>query len=199
MQSLLDLLRETVTSPWVYLVIFLVTGVDAVFPVVPGETVVVTAGVFAATGQPDLAWVIVVAALGALAGDHLSYAIGRSGGSGRLDRAPADSRRRASLERARRALDRHGGLILTTARYIPGGRTAVTLTMGAVRYPRRPFLGYDALAAATWATYSTLLGYFGGLAFERDPVRGILVGVGLSAAVTGLVEVARRLRRRTAP
>ncbi|MER7166983.1 DedA family protein [Micromonospora sp. NPDC000207] len=199
MQSLLDLLRETVTSPWVYLVIFLVTGVDAIFPVVPGETVVVTAGVFAATGQPDVAWVIVVAALGALAGDHLSYAIGRAGGSGRLDRSPAGSRRRTSLERARRALDRHGGLILTTARYIPGGRTAVTLTMGTVRYPRRAFLGYDALAATTWATYSTLLGYFGGLAFERDPVRGILVGVGLSAAITGLVEVARRLRRRAAP
>ncbi|GGM02464.1 MULTISPECIES: DedA family protein [Micromonospora] len=196
MQSLLDLLRETVTSPWVYLVIFVITAVDAVFPAVPGETVVVTAGVFAATGPPDLTWVIVLAALGALAGDHLSYAVGRYGGSGRLDRSPAESRRRAGSRWARRAVDRRGGMILTTARYLPGGRTAVTLTMGAVRYPLRFFLLYDALAATLWALYCGLLGYFGGLAFERDPVKGILVGVGLSVAVTGLLEAARWLRRR---
>ncbi|MFC8846668.1 MULTISPECIES: DedA family protein [unclassified Micromonospora] len=196
MQSVLDLLHDTVTSPWVYLVIFVVTAVDAVFPAVPGETVVVTAGVFAVGGQPDLTMVIVLAALGALAGDHLSYAIGRGGGAHRLARLPADSRRRAGSEWARRAVDRRGGMILTTARYVPGGRTAVTLTMGAVRYPLRSFVLFDALATTTWAAYCGLLGYFGGLAFEREPVKGILAGVGLSVAITGLLEAARWLRLR---
>lgn len=139
---------------------------------------------------------IVAAALGALAGDHVSYAIGRGGGAHRLARLPADSRRRAGSEWARRAVDRRGGSILTTSRYVPGGRTAVTLTMGAVRYPLARFLFFDAVAAGTWGLYCGLLGYFGGLAFERDPVKGLLVGVGLSLAVTGLVELARWLRRR---
>ncbi|WP_229398930.1 DedA family protein [Micromonospora okii] len=196
MQSVLDLLHDTVTSPWVYLVVFVVTAVDAVFPAVPGETVVVTAGVFAASGQPDLTTVIAVASLGALAGDHLSYVIGRSGGAHRLARLPAASRRRSGSEWARRAVDRRGGLILTTARYVPGGRTAVTLTMGAVRYPLRSFLLFDTLATVTWAAYCGLLGYFGGLAFERNPVAGILAGVGLGAAVALLLEAARWLRRR---
>ncbi|MER5700656.1 MULTISPECIES: DedA family protein [unclassified Micromonospora] len=196
MQSVLDLLHDTVTSPWVYLVIFLVTAVDAVFPAVPGETVVVTAGVFAASGQPDLTAVIVVAAVGALAGDNLSYAIGRGGGAHRLARLPAESRRRSGSEWARRAVDRRGGVILMTARYVPGGRTAVTLTMGAVRYPLRSFLLFDALAAGSWAVYCGLLGYFGGLAFERNPVAGVLAGVGLSFAITGLLEAIRQLRRR---
>ncbi|WP_405102230.1 DedA family protein [Micromonospora sp. NBC_01412] len=196
MQSVLDLLHDTVTSPWVYLVIFLVTAVDAVFPAVPGETVVVTAGVFAASGQPDLTAVIVVAAVGALAGDNLSYAIGRGGGAQRLARLPAESRRRSGSEWARRAVDRRGGVILMTARYVPGGRTAVTLTMGAVRYPLRSFLLFDALATGSWAVYCGLLGYFGGLAFERNPVAGVLVGVGLSVAITGLLEAIRQLRRR---
>ncbi|MEV4479937.1 DedA family protein [Micromonospora coxensis] len=196
MESVLDLLHHTVTSPWVYLVIFAVTAVDAFFPAVPGETVVITAGVFAAGGEPALVAVIVAAALGALVGDHVSYAIGRGGGAHRLARLPADSRRRAGSEWARRAVDRRGGSILTTSRYVPGGRTAVTLTMGAVRYPLPRFLFFDALAAGTWALYCGLLGYFGGLAFERDPVKGLLVGVGLSLAVTGLVELARWLRRR---
>ncbi|SBT50281.1 DedA family protein [Micromonospora auratinigra] len=197
MGDVLDLLHQTVTSPWVYLVIVAVTGVDAFFPAVPGETVVITAAVFAAGGEPNLVGVILAAALGALLGDHISYAIGRGGGAHRLARLPADSRRRAGSAWARRAVDRRGGMILTTARYVPGGRTAVTLTMGAVRYPPRSFLLYDALACGSWALYCGLLGWFGGLAFADHPVQGLLAGVGLSLAVTGLFELARWLRRRT--
>ncbi|MFG2056532.1 DedA family protein [Micromonospora sp. NPDC048930] len=196
MGDVLDLLQQTVTSPWVYLVIIAVTAVDAFFPAVPGETVVISAAVFAAGGEPNLLAVIVAAAVGALVGDHLSYAIGRGGGAHRLARLPADSRRRAGSEWARRAVDRRGGIILTTARYVPGGRTAVTLTMGAVRYPLRCFLMYDALACAMWASYCGLLGFFGGLAFEHHPVKGLFAGIGLSLAATGLFELARWSRRR---
>ncbi|SCL59166.1 membrane protein DedA, SNARE-associated domain [Micromonospora citrea] len=197
MESALDLLRQLVTSPWVYLLLFGLTAVDAFFPAVPGEAAVITAAVLATGGNPNLVAVIVAAALGACAGDHVSYAIGRGGGANRLARLPADSRRRAGSEWARRAVHRRGGLILTTARYVPGGRTAVTLTMGAVRYPLRSFLLFDAVAATSWALYCALLGYFGGLAFERDPVKGVLAGVGVSVAVTLLLESFRWLRHRT--
>ncbi|WP_328422331.1 DedA family protein [Micromonospora sp. NBC_00389] len=197
MEALLDLLRQLVTSPWVYLLIFGLTAVDAFFPAVPGEAAVITAAVFAADGaHPNLVAVIATAALGALIGDHISYAIGRGGGANRLARFPHGSRRRASSEWARRAVDRRGGLILTTSRYLPGGRTAVTLTMGAVRYPRRSFLLYDGIATTTWALYCGLLGYFGGLAFERHPIKGILAGIGLSVIVTLGIEGVRWLRRR---
>ncbi|WP_329017315.1 DedA family protein [Micromonospora rifamycinica] len=198
MQSVLDLLHHTVTSPWVYLVIIVVTVVDAFLPVVPGETVVITAGVFAASGEPNLAAVITAAAFGALVGDHVSYGIGRGGGARRLACSPDGSRRRVGSDWARRAVDRRGGSILATSRFVPGGRTAVTLAMGAVRYPLPRFLLFDAVAAVVWSGYCGLLGYFGGLAFERDPLRGLLVGVGLSLAVTGLLELARWLRYRTA-
>ncbi|MFC4016708.1 DedA family protein [Micromonospora sp. GCM10011542] len=197
MDALLDPLRETVTSPWVYLVLFGLTAVDGFFPAVPGEAAVITAAVLSADGgHPNVVAVVVTAALGALTGDHISYAIGRGGGANRLARLPARSRRRTSSDWARRALERRGGLILTTARYVPGGRTAVTLTMGAVRYPRRSFLLFDGIATSTWALYCGLLGYFGGLAFERDPIRGILAGVGLSVAITLGLEGFRWLRRR---
>ncbi|PZF96999.1 DedA family protein [Micromonospora deserti] len=197
MDSVLDLLHQTMSSPWVYLAIFAIAVVDGFFPVVPSETAVITAGVFAASGQPELVTVIVVAAAGALTGDHVSYAIGRTGGARLLDRLPASGRRRAGVEWARRGIALRGGLILAVARYIPGGRTAVTLTMGAVGFPRRRFLAFDALAAASWGSYSALVGYLGGLAFERDPVRGLLFGLGLALTVTLVVEVVRwRIRRR---
>ncbi|MBQ0994589.1 DedA family protein [Micromonospora sp. PSH03] len=200
MMDLLDLLHDTMSSPWVYLAIFAIAVLDGFFPVVPSETAVITAGVFAASGAPYLPAVILVAAAGALVGDHVSYAIGRGGGTRLLDRLPPDGRRRGAIDRARRGIATRGGLILTVARYVPGGRTAVTLTMGAVRYPRRRFLAFDALAASSWGLYSALVGYVGGLAFEQDPLRGLLLGLGLALTVTVVVEVVRwlRNRRRTA-
>ncbi|MET8319368.1 DedA family protein [Micromonospora sp. NPDC005189] len=196
MMDLLDLLHETMSSPWVYLAIFAIAVLDGFFPVVPSETAVITAGVFAASGAPYLPAVIVVAAAGALVGDHISYAIGRGGGARLLDRLPPDGQRRTAIEWARRGIATRGGLILTVARYVPGGRTAVTLTMGAVHYPRRRFLAFDTLAAGSWGLYSALVGYVGGLAFEQDPLRGLLLGLGLALTVTMIVEVVRWLGNR---
>ncbi|GII83121.1 membrane protein [Sphaerisporangium siamense] len=190
--ALLDLLNDVMTSPWVYLALFALAAVDGFFPAVPSETAVITAGVFAATGRPNLALVILVSALGAFAGDHISYLIGRSS-VGRLRRGRQAG---AAFAWASKALAERGGMVLVIARYIPGGRTAVTLTMGAVRHPLRSFSLFDGLAAGSWAVYSALIGYFGGMAFENDPVKGLLLGFGVAMAIAATTEVVRHLRRR---
>ncbi|HVL31944.1 MAG TPA: VTT domain-containing protein, partial [Solirubrobacteraceae bacterium] len=126
-------------------------------------------------------------------GDQVSYGLGRLGGP----RVRGGSgRRAAALDAARRALAARGGLIVVVARYFPGARTAVTLTAGAVGWRWRRFAAFAAVAAATWGTYSALVGYLGGVAFERDPLKGLLLGFGLAAAITVAVELARHLRRR---
>lgn len=104
----------------------------------------ITAGVFAATGEPNLIAVIAVAALGAFTGDHTSYLIGRTAGGRLLARTRPGTRRPAAFDWAGKALAERGGLILVVARYIPGGRTATTIAMGTVGYPLRA----DELAAA---------------------------------------------------
>ncbi|SNR80201.1 membrane protein DedA, SNARE-associated domain [Actinomadura mexicana] len=187
-----------VTSPWFYLVLFAVAAVDGFFPVVPSESMVITAGVYAASGQPELVPVVVLAAAGAFLGDHVSYLVGRRAG-GRLVRgARPGTRRHAVLGWARGAMAERGGMILVVARYVPGGRTAVTLTMGAVKYRLRSFSLFAAVAAVSWALYGALLGYVGGRAFEDDPLKGVVVGLGLALGVTGVVEVVRFVRRRGA-
>ncbi|MFJ2034203.1 DedA family protein [Streptosporangium sp. NPDC087985] len=192
-QAILDTLREVMTSPWIYPALLALAMLDGFFPVVPAETSIITAGVFAAsTSAPHLALVITVAALGAFAGDHVSYAIGRTTSS-RL----RDGRRSGkAFAWAERALAERGGLVLVVARYIPGGRTACTLTMGAVAYPRRSFALFDAVAASSWALYSALIGYVGGVAFENDPVKGLLLGLGIALSITAVVETVRHVRRR---
>ncbi|WP_326636876.1 DedA family protein [Streptosporangium sp. NBC_01755] len=195
-QAILDTLHDAMASPWIYLALFALALLDGFFPVVPAETSVITAGVFAAaTGAPDLPLVIAVAALGAFAGDHISYAIGRGAGN----RLRNGRRSRKTFAWAERALAERGGLILVVARYIPGGRTACTLTMGAVAYPRRSFALFDAVAALSWALYSGLIGYVGGVAFENDPFKGLLLGLGIAVTITAVVEAVRYLRRHRVP
>ncbi|WP_336215633.1 DedA family protein [Nonomuraea sp. LPB2021202275-12-8] len=188
--AVLELLQQVMSSPWLYLALFGLAVLDGFFPVVPAETSVITAGVFAATGQTNLALVILVAALGAFAGDHISYLIGYKAG-GRL-------RRRKAFVWAQSALAERGGLVLVVARYIPGGRTATTLTMGAVRHPLRSFTFFDAIAAVSWGVYSGLIGFFGGMAFENDPIKGLLLGLGIALSVTAIVEIVRWARKRRA-
>ena len=193
---MLELLESAITSPWVYLALFGIALLDGFFPIVPAETMVITAGVFAAsTGEPQLVAVIVVAALGAFVGDHISYQIGRRAGVSLVRRLAPGSRRRAAFDWAAHALAERGGLLLVVARYIPGGRTAATLTAGAVGYPRRRFAFFDAIAAGSWGLYSALVGYIGGAAFEEDTLKGLLLGLGIAAGITLLVEVIRHLYR----
>ncbi|GAA1694458.1 VTT domain-containing protein [Nonomuraea maheshkhaliensis] len=188
--AILDLVEQVMSSPWLYVALFALALLDGFFPIVPAETSVITAGVFAATGETNLALVIVVAALGAFAGDHISYLIGNRS-AGRL-------RDKKAFIWARGALAERGGLVLVVARYIPGGRTATTLTMGAVRHPLRSFTFFDAIAAGSWAVYSGLIGFFGGMAFENDPIKGLLLGLGIALSITAVVEIVRWTRKRRA-
>jgi membrane protein DedA with SNARE-associated domain len=198
-EAITELVEGAMGSPWVYLAICAFAAIDGFFPAVPSESLVVSAGVFAATGEPNVFAVIGVAAAGAFAGDHISYLIGRTAGGRLLERAKPGSRKAAALERGGRLLDERGGTILIVCRYIPGARTAITLTAGAVRYPLRTFSTFDGIAALSWGAYSAMIGYVGGAAFEEEPLKGLALGLGLALTITLLVEVVRHLRRRPAP
>lgn len=195
--AILQFAHEMMSSWWIYLALWGFAALDGFFPAIPSETLVVTAGVFAAGGEPNLYAVIVVAAVGAFMGDHVSYALGRGAGGRVLDRMKPGTRRYAAVLWARQALVERGGLVLVVARYVPGGRTAVTLTMGSIRYPLRQFSAFAALAAVSWGIYCSLVGYIGGKAFEDNPLKGVVLGIGLALAVTLVVEVVRhRLKKR---
>jgi len=198
--ALLSWAQHLMTSPWVYLVVCAVAALDAVLPVVPSESVVITAGVLAAAGEPVLVAVVAVAALGALAGDHASYLLGRLAGPGLQARARPGSRRRSALDRAARLLDRRGGVLLVTARYVPGARTALTLTAGGVRWPLRRFTPFAVLGGLSWAAWSAGLGYVGGIAFEERPLLGLALGIGVAVGLAVLGELVGALvsRRRAA-
>jgi membrane-associated protein len=190
-----DQLTEYVSgSPWTYLFLVAVVALDVLLPLLPSETSVILAGVLAASGDLALGPVAAAAATGALLGDNTAYAIGRAPGTRLVDRLRR-GQRRGTVEWAERQLRERAGYLIVVARFIPAGRTAVTVTAGSLRLRFVRFLAWDLVAAVGWATFATGLGYFGGHAFEQEPWKGFLLAFGIALGITGAVELARRLRR----
>jgi membrane protein DedA with SNARE-associated domain len=184
-------------SGWAYAIVFALAFLDALLPVVPSETAVITAGVVAAAGDLSLLLVVPAAAAGAFLGDNSAYWIGRRFGSRATERFFSGEKARRRLEWAEDQLHARGGQLIAVGRFIPGGRTAVTLSAGTLRFPWRRFLLFDAAAALGWALYGSLLGYFGGRAFEHAEWKGLLLALGIAFAVAGGIELARwALKRR---
>lgn len=193
--AIIETIEGLAGSPWIYLAIATLTALDA-FLVVPSEALVITGGVFAVTGETTLLLVVLSAALGSFVGDHVSYTVGRFGGGRLRRRARPGSWLKAIFDWAEHNLRRRGGVILIAARFLPGGRTATTLTMGAVRYPRSRFSFFDAIAATSWAWYTTLLGVIGGVTFRDQPLLGVVLGLAVATVVAIGAEVSRRVQHR---
>jgi membrane protein DedA with SNARE-associated domain len=184
-------------SGWAYAIIFVLALLDAILPVVPSETSVITAGVVAAQGGLSLPLVILFAAAGAFAGDNIAYWIGNRYGQRVNDRFFTSEKAQERVAWAHRQVLKRGGELIVIARFIPAGRTVVTLSAGTLEYPYRKFVFFDVIAATIWASYAGLLGYFGGQAFEHQPWKGLLLAFGIAFAVTGTVELVRwYLKRR---
>lgn len=186
-------------SGWAYAIIFILALLDAIVPVVPSETSVITAGVVASQGDLSVAMVILFAAAGAFAGDNIAYWIGHRFGTRVNDRFFTSEKAKGRIEWAHKQVQERGGELIVIARFIPAGRTVVTLSAGTLEYPYRKFILFDAIAAFTWGAYAALLGYFGGQAFEHQPWKGLLLAFAIAFGVTGAVELVRWfLRRRKA-
>lgn len=178
-----------------YLIAFALPCLDAVLPVLPSETVIIAFGVATAgSADPRIFLLMLCAAVGAWAGDNLSYLIGWRFGPWATRRFFAPGTKGAARRAwAERSLDRFGMGLIIVCRFIPGGRTAVTLSCGLIRYSWPRFGVATAVAAAVWATYAFFAGRIGGKAFENQPLAGFAVAFGGALVVSGVIELIRRL------
>jgi membrane-associated protein len=194
---MIGLSHLALSSPLSYLLAFFFPALDAVFPLVPSETIVIALGVATAgSADPRIAVLVLLAACGAFAGDNLSYLIGRRFGPAAQRRFFSGERGARSLAWAQRSLDSYGARLIIVCRFIPAGRLAVTFTCGAVGYRRKNFVLATAVAGVIWASYAYLLGRLGGAAFEDRPWVGLLIAFGAAVLLSAVVEVARRLAGR---
>lgn len=187
-EQLTDFIISASTSPLSYLVIGLLTIIDAVFPAVPSESLVISmASVLAPTRPGLLAVLFVVAAVCAWIGDNLAFFIGR---------APAvrNSRllQRASIHRglewSRTKLFERGTVVIVVGRFIPGARIAINVACGIVGYSRRRFMMVVTASSMLWAGFSVGVGSLAGAWFEAHPLVGILLAVTLGMVLGPLID-----------
>ena len=134
----LDSLTQTLAgmltdSPLTYLLVFGLVALDVLLPILPAEASVLIAAVLAGTGQLSLAWVIVAATLGAFVGDNVAYWIGRTAGRPLVERILRGNAER--LQQVGAQFHDRGGSFIIIGRFVPGGRTAVSIGAGVLHYP----------------------------------------------------------------
>lgn len=175
--SVQEIILAAADQPWILLALYALCTIDGFFPPVPSESIVIALASLAVHGGDVPLWLIVpIAAAGAFTGDLIAFAIGRRIPVDRM-RMFSSGRGQRTLTWARTQLRRRGGVFILSARYVPVGRVAVNMTAGAVGFPLRRFIAFDAVAAVMWAGYGTLIGVVAGKAFEGSPLLSIVVGV----------------------
>lgn len=182
-------------NPYTYGLVFAIAALDAFFPVVPSETVVIAAGVVAANGELAIWLIIPCAAIGAFVGDNVSFFLGRYVGDPVVQRFFRSEDGRKRLRRGERLLERHGPILIVAARFIPGGRTATTFAAGTLEMRWSRFAIADAIGATIWAVYASMIGYLGGHAFSVTSWKSYALAFGIGTAITVLAEGYRRLQQ----
>jgi membrane protein DedA with SNARE-associated domain/membrane-associated phospholipid phosphatase len=156
MDSILHLI-----SQYGYLIILFGVMVESMGVPLPGETILISAGILVQRGDLDLGDAIFFGILGAIVGDQIGYWAGREGGRPfilRYGRYVWITPQR--LGRAEAFFARHGGKAVFLARFFSGLRVFGALVAGMSRMPWGTFILYNALGGAIWATAAVLVGYF---------------------------------------
>ena len=143
----------------VCLIVFVETGFFVGF-FLPGDSLLVTAGVFSAMGEIPLKWLLLPVMLCAIVGDQIGYWIGRGAGVAIYKREDSFFFRRRHLQRAHDFYEKYGGKTIILARFVPIIRTFCPPVAGAAQMPYLRYLTYDIFGGAIWVGTMILGGFF---------------------------------------
>jgi membrane-associated protein len=190
----LDSLIQTVGYVGMFAIIFVETGLLAGF-FLPGDTLLLTAGVIASTGKLELPWVILVCTLGSICGDQLGYFIGKTFGSKVFSRPKSKLFDPENVVKARAFFDKYGMITIIVARFIPVIRAFAPTMAGVSGVPYSKFLGLSVIGGVLWGASLTTLGFFlgnlvGAATLEKYLLAIIAVGI-LAGVIPSLIHMFR--------
>ena len=190
----------------VCVIVFVETGLFVGF-FLPGDSLLVTAGVFAAAGHLNLGELLILVALCAIVGDQVGYWIGRKAGQALYRREDSLFFHKRHLERAHQFYEKYGGKTIILARFVPIVRTFCPPVAGAARMTYSRYLAYDIFGGFFWVGSMVLTGYFLGSAVPNINqhihwVIAVVVFLSLLPAIIGALRArqsARQRPRKTVP
>jgi len=184
-----------------FVIVFAETGLLIGF-FLPGDSLLVTAGLFAASGQLDILWLNLSLMAAAILGDATGYWIGYRAGMAIYSRPDSFFFRRRHLTAAHAFYEKHGGKTIIIARFMPIIRTFAPVVAGAGTMSYRRFAAYNVIGGIGWVASMTLIGYFLGRAVPNldQHLHELVAVVIFLSLLPGIIAYLReRLRQRTGP
>jgi membrane-associated protein len=181
-------------------IVFAETGLMAGF-FLPGDSLLVTAGLFAASGQLNLAVLLVELCLAAILGDSLNYSVGRRLGPRIFSREDSLLFHKDHLHRTKRFYEKYGSKTIVLARFVPVVRTFAPVVAGVGEMDYKTFLTYNVVGGVGWVCAMIFTGYFLGRVIphvDRHVHKIILVVIFLSI-LPALIELWKERKSRTVP
>ena len=180
-------------------IVFTETGLLIGF-FLPGDSLLITAGLVAATGALNIWWINALLIVAAVVGDSVGYAIGARIGPRLFTREKSLLFNPKHVERTRRFYERYGAKTIVIARFVPIVRTFAPVVAGVGEMHYRRFLTYNMVGGVGWVVSMTWAGYLLGQAIPdiNRHIHLIVVIVIVLSVIPIVVEIVRERRRRIA-
>lgn len=177
-------------------IVFAETGLFVGF-FLPGDSLLVTAGIFAASGHLNLLLLLSVVSLCAVLGDQVGYVIGRGAGNALYRKKDSFFFRKKHLARAHDFYKKYGGKTIVLARFVPIIRTFAPAVAGAARMNYRRFVFFNVFGGILWVWSMVLIGYFLGSAIPgvSEHIETVIVIVITLSVLPGIIEWLRHRDR----
>jgi len=194
LSDVLTVCDAVLRSSWLLPILVVMIAVDAPFPVLPSETILMSAATTAfGNGDVGMVFGLFVAALaGSVLGDAVVFWLGRC--SHKLLSRTVDTEYEISAW-VRRHMLRRPGIALVGARFVPGGRLVSTAAAGRFGLPVRRFLPWSIASSAAWSAYMLLIGLALGPVTGGDPLLSLFAGVAMAVLTAAGFALASKLRR----
>jgi membrane-associated protein len=196
----LQQLIATGGAPLVCTIVFIETGFFVGF-FLPGDSLLITAGIFSYAGVIPLKWLLLPVMFCAIAGDQVGYWIGRSAGSALYRREDSFFFRRSHLQQAHDFYEKYGGRAVILARFMPIVRTFCPPVAGAAKMPYSRYLLFDVLGGVFWIGTMILGGYSLGHLIPNigQRIHFVILVVILLSILPAVISILRSRRTTAAP
>jgi membrane-associated protein len=177
------------------IIVFAETGLLIGF-FLPGDSMLVTAGVFAGAGHLNLFHLNVVLIAAAILGDTVGYWFGRKTGPALFRRPKSLFFNPEHLRRAHNFYEKHGGKTIVLARFMPFIRTFAPIVAGMGQMEYRRFLAFNVFGGALWVLSMTLTGYFlGQIPGVREHIETVILVVVFLSILPGIIAAVKEWRK----
>ena len=186
-------------APLICAIVFVETGFFVGF-FLPGDSLLVTAGILSAGAVIPLKWLLGPVMLCAIVGDQIGYWIGRSAGGALYKREDSFFFRRSHLQRAHDFYEKYGGRAVILARFVPIVRTFCPPVAGAAKMPYARYLIFDIFGGIFWVGAMILGGYFLGRSIPNisQRIHYVITVVVLLSILPAIISILRARRAATA-